>query len=397
MDPIDIGGLIRQIPSQYPFVLVDRVVEHDAERGLVAIKNVTGSEEFFEGHFPGEPVMPGVLLMESLAQAAGIWLLNGAPDPRLVEVHVVGIDDAKFRRPAVPGDQLRLEVSVLHRRGELCRLRGEVRCGGRRVAEARLLLRTVTLPPPAIDATARVAAGARLGAGVRIGPYCVVGPQVALGPGCVLDSQVVIDGDTELGRDNHVFPFASLGLCPQDLKYKGEHTRLIVGDRNAIREYVTMHTGTGVGGGVTRVGSDNLVMAHAHVAHDCAIGDRTILGHGATLGGHVEVADHASIGAYSGVHQFCRIGTHAFIGGFSVVTQDVLPYSRTVGNRASIYGVNTIGLERRQLSKATITAIRRAYRVLLQSRLNTSEALARIEAERPLAPEVEGLVEFIRS
>jgi UDP-N-acetylglucosamine acyltransferase len=397
MDPIDIGGLIRQIPSQYPFVLVDRVVEHDPAEGLVAIKNVTGSEEFFEGHFPGEPVMPGVLLMESLAQAAGIWLLCDAPDPRLAEVHVVGIDEAKFRRPAVPGDQLRLDVRVLHRRGELCRLKGEVHCGDQRVAEARLLLRIVTLEPPAIDPTARVAVGARLAAGVRIGPYCVVGPEVSLGSGTVLDPHVVIQGVTELGRGNHVFPFAALGLCPQDLKYKGEPTRLVIGDRNAIREHVTMHTGTEGGGGVTRIGSDNLVMAQAHVAHDCTVSSHTILGHGATLGGHVEVADHASVGAYSGVHQFCRIGTHAFIGGFSVVTQDVLPYSKTVGNRACIYGVNTIGLERRGFPEPTIAAIKQAYRVLLQSRLNTSEALHRLDAEGPFDAEVAGLVAFIRS
>ncbi|HWX23570.1 MAG TPA: 3-hydroxyacyl-ACP dehydratase FabZ, partial [Vicinamibacteria bacterium] len=167
---IDIGGLIRQIPSQYPFVLVDRVLEYDRE-GLVAVKSVTGSEEFFEGHFPGAPVMPGVLLMESLAQAAGIWLLKNAKDPGRREVHVVGIDDAKFRRPAVPGDQLRLEVKVLHRRGGLFRVWGEVRTGEHRVAEARLLLQVRTLAPPDVHPTALVAAGAQIGSGVRIGPY----------------------------------------------------------------------------------------------------------------------------------------------------------------------------------------------------------------------------------
>jgi len=397
MSSIDISDLIRQIPSQYPFVLVDRVLEHDPERGLVAVKNVTGSEEFFEGHFPGAPVMPGVLLMECLAQAAGIWLLKGAPDPSLAEVHVVGIDEAKFRRPAVPGDQLRLEVSVLHRLGGLCRVKGEVRCGGHRVAEARLLLRIVTLERPAIDPTARVAPSAVLGPGVRIGPYCVVGPRVRIGEGTVLVSHVVIDGDTELGRDNQVFPFASIGLRPQDLKYKGEHTRLVIGDRNAIRESVTIHPGTTGGGGLTRIGSDNLFMAYAHVAHDCLVGNHTIFANGATLAGHVEVGDYVSVGAYSGVHQFCRVGVHAFLGGFTVVTKDVLPYSKTVGNRACIYGVNRIGLERRGFTQEAIRAIRQAYRVLLQSRLNTSDALARIEAEDPGAPEVKLLVDFVRA
>src|SRR5256885_4039971 len=178
---IDIAGLIRQIPTQYPFVLVDRVIEHDPTGRLVAIKNVAGSEEFFEGLCPGARVMPGVLLREGLAEAAGIWLLPDAPDPGRLEVHLVGIDDAKFRRPAVPGDQLRLEVRVLHRRGALCRMRGEVRSGEHRVAEANLLLQVSTLAPAMVDPTARVDARARLEPGVRVGPYAVVGPEVRIG------------------------------------------------------------------------------------------------------------------------------------------------------------------------------------------------------------------------
>ncbi|PYQ04339.1 MAG: hypothetical protein DMF82_11000, partial [Acidobacteria bacterium] len=201
---IDVAGLVRQIPTQYPFVLVDRVVEHDPAGRLVAIKNVTGSEEFFEGHFPGVPVMPGVLLMESLAQAAGIWLLKNAADPSRLEVHVVGIDEAKFRRPALPGDQLRLEITVLRRHGPLCRVRGEVRSGENRVAEANLLLRVASLELPEVDATARVAPGAVLGPGVRVGPYSIIGPQVRIGAGTVLASHVVVDGDTELGADNRL-------------------------------------------------------------------------------------------------------------------------------------------------------------------------------------------------
>jgi UDP-N-acetylglucosamine acyltransferase len=393
---VDIGRLIRQIPSQYPFVLVDRIVSHDAATGLVAIKNVTGSEEFFQGHFPGAPVMPGVLLMEGLAQAAGIWLLKNAGDPRQLEVHVVGIDEAKFRRPAVPGDELTLEVRVLHRRGSLCRVRGEVRVGENRVAEARLLLRVVTLPPPQVDPTARVANGAVLGPGVRVGPYCVVGPHVTIGAGTVLESHVVLDGHTVLGSGNRLFPFSSVGLEPQDLKYKGEATRLVVGDRNTIREFVTIHIGTAGGGGTTRIGSDNLLQAHAHVAHDCSVGSHTILAHGATLGGHVEVADHATVGAFCGVHQFCRVGVHSFLGGFSVATKDVLPYSKTVGNRACIYGINSVGLTRRGFSPESIRDLRQAYRILLQSRLNATDAVRRLEAEGPHTDEVRELVAFIR-
>jgi UDP-N-acetylglucosamine acyltransferase len=397
LSAIDIGRLIRQIPSQYPFVLVDRVLEHDPSGGLVALKSVTGSEEFFQGHFPGAPVMPGVLLMESLAQAAGIWLLKDARDPRELEVHLVGIDGAKFRRPVVPGDSLRLAVSVLHRRGPLCRVRGEVQAAGQRVAEARLLLQVVRLPPAQVDPLARVAPGAELAPGVRIGPYCVVGPEVRLGIGCVVESHVVIDGDTTLGRHNRVFPFASIGLPPQDLKYKGEPTRVRIGDRNTFREFVTVHRGTAGGGGTTRIGSDNLLMAYCHVAHDCEVGSHTILSNAATLAGHVTVGDHATLGAFSAVHQFCRVGPHAFTGGYTVATKDVLPYSKTVGNRACIYGVNGVGLVRRGFSAESVAAIRSAFRLLLQSRLNTSDALERLEAEGIRTPEVRLLVDFIRS
>jgi UDP-N-acetylglucosamine acyltransferase len=396
-ESIDIPGLARRIPSQYPFVLVDRVVEHDPAGRLVAVKNLTGSEDYFAGHFPGAPVMPGVLLMESLAQAAGIWLLKRAPDPAAIEIHVVGIDEAKFRRPAVPGDQLRLEVELVRRHGPLCRFRGEVRAGEHRVAEATLLLQIVDLPPAEVDPTARVSAAATLGPGVRVGPYCVVGPQVRVGVGTVLMAHAVIDGDTTLGAGNRVFPFASIGLAPQDLKYRGEPSRVVIGDRNAIREFVTVHRGTEGGGGVTRIGSDNLFMTEAHVAHDCLVGDHTVFANAATLAGHVEVQDWAIIGAFSGVHQFCRVGAHSFVGGYTVVTKDVLPYSKTVGNRARIYGINVVGLTRRGFSREALAAIRRAFRVLLQSRLNTSAALARLEAEGPATPEVRALVEFIRS
>jgi UDP-N-acetylglucosamine acyltransferase len=224
----------------------------------------------------------------------------------------------------------------------------------------------------------------------------VVGPEVHIGARSVVQAHAIVDGNTVLGTDNQVFPYASIGLAPQDLKYRGEPTRLEVGDRNTFREFVTVHRGTAGGGGLTRIGSDNLFMAYTHVAHDCLIGSHTIFANGATLAGHVEVADYSQIGAFSGVHQFCRVGVHAFLGGYTVATKDVLPYSKTVGSRpACIYGVNTIGLGRRGFPEETVNAIRQAFRILLQSRLNTSDALARIESE-PMIPEVRGLVEFVR-
>jgi UDP-N-acetylglucosamine acyltransferase len=393
----EIGRLVRQIPTQYPFVLVDRIVEHDPAGRLVAAKNVTATEDFFAGHFPSQPVMPGVLLLESLAQAAGIWLLKTAPDPRRVEIRVVGFDDTKFRRPVVPGDQLLLEVQLVHRRGELVRFYGEVRVGESRAAEARLLLQVATLPPPEVDPLARVAAGAVLEPGVRVGPFCLVGERVRLGRGTVLESHVVIDGDTRVGDGNRFFPFSSIGLVPQDLKFRGEASRVEIGDRNVFREGTTVHRGTAGGGSLTRIGSDNLFMAQVHVAHDCLVGSHTVFANATALSGHVEVQDFATLGGFCGVHQFCRVGTHAFMGGATIATRDVAPFSLTVGNRAHFFGVNGIGLRRRGFSPEAIVALRQAYRVLVQRGRPLAEALSRLEAEGPHTDEVRTVVEFVRS
>jgi UDP-N-acetylglucosamine acyltransferase len=249
-----------------------------------------------------------------------------------------------------------------------------------------------------IDPTAVVALGAEIGAGTVIGPNAIIGDNVRIGRRCRIGASAIVDGWTEIGDETVIFPLASVGLIPQDMKFKGEETRLVIGEHNVFREFVTIHRGTAGGGGVTRIGHDNLFMAYAHVAHDCLVGNETIFGNGATLGGHVTVYDHATISAMSGVHQFCRVGRYAFIGGYSVVTRDALPYARTVGNRARVYGVNSIGLVRNGFSLEVIQKLKRAYRYLLQSKLNTSQALARIEMDGTLdCPDVDYLVEFIKS
>lgn len=248
----------------------------------------------------------------------------------------------------------------------------------------------------AMDPSARIDPGATLGRDVTVGPFCVVGAGVVLGDGCRLVSHVVVQGPTEIGAGATIAPFASIGGDPQDLKYGGEETRLVIGERNTIREGVTLNRGTPGGGGVTRLGHDNLLMAYVHVGHDCQIGDRNILANGATLAGHVEVGSDATIGAFSGVHQFCRVADFAFIGGYSVVTQDALPWVTTVGNRAKSYGLNQIGLRRRGYSKATIQALRRTYTVLFRSKLTLSEALATVEAESGDIAEVRYFVDFVR-
>jgi UDP-N-acetylglucosamine acyltransferase len=221
---------------------------------------------------------------------------------------------------------------------------------------------------------------------------------VRLGAGCKVGASAVVDGWTDIGDGTEIFPFASIGLIPQDLKFRGEETKLVIGRQNIFREFVTVHRGTRGGGGLTEIGDRNLFMAYVHIAHDCRVGSDTIFGNTATLGGHVAVDDFATISAGSGVHPFCRVGRYAFIGGYSVVTKDALPYARTVGNRARIYDLNTIGLVRRGFSSDTIRKLRRSFRYLLQSKLNTTNALQQIARDRSLAcPEVQYLLDFIRT
>jgi UDP-N-acetylglucosamine acyltransferase len=398
MNPIP--PVLERLSYRYPSVLVDAVTRHDPGKRIVAVKNVTVNEEFFQGHFPGTPLMPGVLMIEALTQVATLLLVGCDRDGR--QARLRGVDNAKFRRQVVPGDRLELDVKLGKRRGAIVRAPAVASVDGQVVAEADLVIVFERPAPPAqtdaidVHPTAIVQPGAVLGPGCVIGPYASVGANVTLGARCRVGASSVIDGCTTIGDDTEIFPFASMGLAPQDLKYRGEPTKLVIGARNVFREFVTIHRGTALGGGVTSIGDGNLFMAYAHVAHDCHVGDSNIFGNGATMGGHVTVQSFATISAYSGVHQFCRVGQHAFIGGYTVVTRDALPYAKTVGNRARIYGVNSIGLARRGFSPDLIGKLRRAYRHLVQH--NTSRALELIERDPSLAaPEVAYLVSFIRS
>ncbi|MFT3743819.1 MAG: acyl-ACP--UDP-N-acetylglucosamine O-acyltransferase [Pyrinomonadaceae bacterium] len=246
-----------------------------------------------------------------------------------------------------------------------------------------------------IHENAIVSEAAIIGSDCYIGPFCKLGPDVEMGNGVRLESHVVVDGRTRIGDETHVFPFVSIGLAPQDLKYAGEPTGTEIGKRNHIREFVTIHRGTQGGGGMTRIGDGNLLMAQAHVAHDCQLGSEIIMANAATLAGHVEVADRASVGAYSGVHQFCRVGLEAFIGGYSVVVKDAMPYATIQGNHAKCYGLNSVGMRRRGYPKETIDSLNHAFRLLLSSKLNTTQAVERIRAEIPNSREVDLLLEFI--
>jgi UDP-N-acetylglucosamine acyltransferase len=246
--------------------------------------------------------------------------------------------------------------------------------------------------------TAIIHPQARIACSVTIGPYSIIGEHVEIGDDCEIMSHVVVSGPTRIGRHNRIFPWASIGLEPQDLKYRGEPTRLEVGDGNTFREFVTVHRGTAEGDGVTRIGHHNLLMAYVHIAHDCRLGDHIIMANGASLAGHVEIGDHATVGAFCGIHQFCRIGAYSFLGSYTVVNKDILPYSKTTAPRPmEVLGPNRLGLERRGLPRQDIDELGKAFRLLSRSHLNTTQALEAIEAAGLSSESVRALVEFIKT
>lgn len=247
-----------------------------------------------------------------------------------------------------------------------------------------------------IDPRAVIHAGAQLEEGVEVGPFAVIGPHARLGKGTTVGSHAVVDGHTTVGAGCRIFPFASVGMVPQDLKYRGEPTLLEVGDRTVVREFATVNIGTEGGGGITRVGSECLLMAYSHVAHDCLLGDRVILANAATLAGHVTVEDFAGIGGLTAVHQFVRIGEHAYVGGCSAIVMDVPPYCTASGNRAKLFGLNLEGLKRRGFDKETLEGLRRTYRRVFQSKETLASCLEKARQGADYAnPQVRRFVDFI--
>ena len=246
-----------------------------------------------------------------------------------------------------------------------------------------------------IHETAVIDANAELAADVEIGPYTIIGAGVKIGKGTRIASHVVIEGRTTLGEENVIFQFATVGSVPQDLKYKGEASELIIGNRNTIREFVSLNPGTQGGGMVTRLGSHNLLMMYCHIAHDCLLGNSNIIANGATLGGHVVIDDHVIVGGLVGIHQFVHVGTGAILGAGSMVSKDVPPFCNATGDRAKLHGLNIEGLKRRGLGKEKIEGLKMAYRIIFQSKLKTRDALEKVRQEVTPSPEIEKLVDFI--
>jgi UDP-N-acetylglucosamine acyltransferase len=392
------------LPHRYPFLLVDEIVEVEDGRRAVGIKNVSANEPYFAGHFPGQPVMPGVLICEAMAQVGGMLAYrsqDGVEGRKAMAL--AALDRVRFRRPVVPGDQLRVEVTALARRARAWKMRGIVSVGERVVAEAELTTMEVDgegLPRTEsrrIHPTAVVAPGAELGPGVEVGPYAVIGAQVQIGSGSVVGPHAVIEGRTAIGERNRILQFASIGALPQDLKYRGEPSRLEIGAGNVFREFTSISPGTEVGGMVTRIGDGNLFMVNAHVAHDCHVGNRTILANAASLGGCVVVEDHVIVGGLAGVHQFVRLGESAILGAGTMASMDVPPFCTVAGDRARLHGLNVVGLRRRGFSSERVLRLKRAYRILFQSRLKMRAAIDRARTELGGDDAVDHLLGFIEA
>jgi UDP-N-acetylglucosamine acyltransferase len=460
--PLEYEDICRILPHRYPFLLIDRIVELEPGVRCVGIKNVTANEEFFQGHFPGYPVMPGVLILESMAQVAGVLTLVSRNTPGALSYFAV-IEKARFRQPVRPGDQLVVEVTLNVLRGLLCKCSVVGRVNDQIVVEAEYSFMTIasessttiakqhssdtpdsllapanlhddsTVPAPPlvtprseaartnalphnptthtvpavaastrvpregeafVHPTAIVAPDAQIGQGVYVGPYSLVESGTSIGDGTRLDSHVVVRSGTSIGKRCRIWPHAILGGDPQDVKYRGEATFLEIGDDNIFREMVTIHRATGEGG-KTIVGSNNLLMAYAHIGHNCVIGSNVMLSNSCGLSGHVTIEDKTVVGGFVGVHQFVHIGKMCMIGGLSKVVQDVPPFCTCDGRPAKVHGLNIRGLRRNGVDPETRNHVGNAFKLLYRSGLNTSQALDRIHAEIPRSETLDYFINFV--
>jgi UDP-N-acetylglucosamine acyltransferase len=392
---IDIKGVLNTLPHRYPFLLIDRVLELEEKKHIVAIKNVTINEPFFQGHFPGIPVMPGVLIVEAMAQAGAIMALR-APENQGKIVLFAGIDNVRFRRPVVPGDQLRIEADTIWIKGPIGKMKAQARVGTEIACEGELLFSVAerSMGEAKIDPTALVHPSAVIGKNVEIGPYSIIGPEVEIGEGTWIGAHVVIHKWAKIGKENKIYDSASIASPPQDFKYKGERNRVVIGDRNIIREYVTIHLPTGEGK-ETIIGSDNLLMVHAHIPHNSRIGNQIVIGGFVGIGGHSVLEDQCIIGGMSGIHQMVRIGRLVMVGAHSKVTQDIPPFMLVDGSPAEVKGLNSIGMDRRGLSQEAQTEIKKAFKLLYQSKLKLADAKEEIKKKLKPLDEIKHLISFL--
>lgn len=395
MVELDIKEIMKIIPHRPPFLLIDKIIELEEGKRGVAIKNVTMNESYFTGHFPGHPIMPGVLICEAMAQVGVVMALR-VPSTEGKIVYFAGIDKVRFRKPVVPGDQLRLEVETLWLRGALGKMSGKALVNGEIAVEGEFMFSLADQETNGgkIHPTATVHPSAKLGKNVEIGPYSIIGPEVSIGDGTKIGAHCQLSRWIALGKENVVHQGVSLGAAPQDIRYKGEKGQIIIGDRNVIREFVTIHLPSGEGE-QTVIGNDNFIMVHAHIPHNCRIGNQVVIGGYVGLAGYAEIEDQVIIGGLAGIHQFVRIGKLTMVGAQSKVVQDIPPYMLVEGSPAQIRSINSIGLQRRGHSNEAITEIKKAFKIIYESGKNSAQAAEEIKKRlRPL-PEIEDIYQFL--
>jgi UDP-N-acetylglucosamine acyltransferase len=434
LPPLPLGWdeITKILPHRYPFLLVDKIVEIVPGHRIVGVKNVTATEEFFQGHFPGHPVMPGVLLLESMAQIAGVLILTTRNTPGALS-YFAEVSEARFRQPVRPGDSVVVEATLDILRGPIGKATAVGKVDGQVVVEAKFTFFTmndastktivkttgVTLSPQAAAAvaeapktaspvpapvaapvkakvhpTALVDPKAILDDGVEIGPFCIVEGGTHIGANTILDSHVVIKRGTTIGKGCRLMPHVVIGGEPQDGKFKGEESFVRIGDNNILREMVTIHRATGEGE-ATIIGNNNMLMAYVHFGHNCVVGDNNMVSNSTGVSGHVTIEDRCVIGGFVGIHQFVHIGKMAMIGGLSKVVQDVPPFCTADGRPAKIHGLNTKGLRRNGVSSEQRAQVGAAFKLLYRSGLNTTQAIEQVKAEVPTSETLEYLISFI--
>ena len=454
LPPLPLGWdeITQILPHRYPMLLVDKITEIEPGHRIVGVKNVTATEEFFQGHFPGHPVMPGVLLLEAMAQVAGVLILVTRNTPGALS-YFAKVEKARFHHPVRPGDSVITEAILEVLRGPIAkvtvvgRVDGEIvvdadytfftspgstgsvaqsiiRSAGAGAIEGASNLKTngdtngnapreaaltaaptptapvalpaVATPPPkvTIHPTSIVDAKAELGEGVEVGPFCIIEAGTRIGAGSTLESNVIIKRGTTLGSNCRLMPHIILGGEPQDMKFKGEESFVVIGNNNILREMVTIHRATGEGQS-TVIGDDNLLMAYVHFGHNCVVGNGNMISNSTGVSGHVTIEDKCVIGGFVGIHQFVHVGKMAIVGGLSKVVQDVPPFCMADGRPAKIHGLNVRGLRRNGVESEQRNQIAKAFKLLYRSELNTSQALERIREEVPDSETLEYLISFI--
>jgi len=391
---LSINDISELIPHRYPFLLVDRVLDFESNKRIVAIKNVTINEPFFQGHFPGSAVMPGVLIVEALSQAGAILLLKNSEHAGR-QPHFTSIEKTQFKKPVYPGDQLRLEVAIESIQDTTIAFSGKALIDGKLICESSFNFMLNERPSkPQIHKTAYVDPSAVLGKNVVIGPNAIIGEHVYIGDNSIIEANTFLEKWTRIGEDCHIHFGCVIGSAPQDTSYKGEKSWVVIGDRCEIREYATINRATGADT-VTEIGDDNLFLTHVHIAHNCKLGSRIIIANGTNIAGHTHVEDKVVIGGMTGIHQFCRIGRGAMVGAYTRLPQDVPPFMMCEGNPATIRGLNIIGLRRGGSDKTAIQEVKDIHRLYFRSKLTNKEAFEEIEKLHITSEEGQHLVGFL--